>query len=128
MLVDAAQVGEIAPGGLKLVKSGESQVVLCNCDGEYYAVSRRCGHMNSPLEMGSLDGTILTCAMHHIQFDVTTGEALNRPIPQHFDAPLPDQMANYTNNMALLMRHVAACDIRTCPVEKAGTTIKVEIS
>jgi nitrite reductase/ring-hydroxylating ferredoxin subunit len=43
----------------------------------YYAVDRRCGHMNGPLEMGALDGTIVTCLMHDVQFDATTGYALN---------------------------------------------------
>ena len=73
MLVEVAKAGEIAPGGMKFVKAGEREIVVCNCDGRYYAVDRRCGHMNGPLEMGALDGTIVTCPMHHVQFDVTTG-------------------------------------------------------
>ena len=73
MLVEVAKTDEIAPGGMKCVKAGEREIVVCNCDGRYYAVDRRCGHMNGPLEMGALDGTILTCPMHHVQFDVTTG-------------------------------------------------------
>ena len=74
MLVEVAKNGEIAPGGMKYVNVGDREVVVCNCDGRYYAVDRRCGHMNGPLEMGTLDGTILTCPMHHVQFDVTTGQ------------------------------------------------------
>ena len=61
---------------------------MCNCDGRYYAIDRRCGHMNGPLEMGALDGTIVTCPMHHVQFDVTNGHALNHPVPVHIDEPL----------------------------------------
>jgi ferredoxin-thioredoxin reductase catalytic subunit len=26
------------------VKAGERELVVCNCDGHYYAVDRRCGH------------------------------------------------------------------------------------
>lgn len=127
MLVEVGQTGDIAPGGMKVVKAGDVQVVVCNCDGNYYAVSRRCGHMNSPLEMGALDGTILTCAMHHVQFDVTTGEALNRPILEYFGGALPDELVNRLIHTEMLMRHISVCDIRTFPVKVNQDTIVVEI-
>ena len=87
MLLEVAKASEIAPGGMKFVKAGDREIVVCNCDGHYYAVDRRCGHMNGPLEMGALDGTILTCPMHHVQFDVTTGQALSQPVPAFIDEP-----------------------------------------
>jgi nitrite reductase/ring-hydroxylating ferredoxin subunit len=37
--------------------------------------------MNAPLEHGTLDGSIVTCAMHCAQFDVTTGQVLCGPVP-----------------------------------------------
>ena len=61
MLIEVGKTDEIAPGGMKCVKAGEREIVVCNCAGQYYAVDRRCGHMNAPLEMGALDGTIVTC-------------------------------------------------------------------
>jgi len=126
-LVEVGKLGDIALGGMKLVKAGDVQVVVCNCDGNYYAVSRRCGHMNSPLEMGALDGTILTCAMHHAQFDVTTGEALNRPIPEYFGGTLPDELVNRLIHTEMLMRHISVCDIRTFPVNLRQDTIEGEV-
>jgi len=36
--------------------------------------------MNAPLELGTLDGTYLTCPMHCAQFDVTSGEAISGPV------------------------------------------------
>ena len=65
MLLEVAKTGEIAPGGMKFVRAGKQEIVVCNCDGHYYAVDRRCGHMNGPLEMGALDGYIVTCPMQH---------------------------------------------------------------
>ena len=73
---------EIAPGGMKCVEVAGQEVVVCNCGGAFYAFQRRCGHMNAPLEMGTLDGTILTCPMHCAQFEVTTGKALAGPVPR----------------------------------------------
>ena len=80
--VQAMAVEELAPGGMKGVEVNGRLVVVCNCEGRFYAFQRRCGHMNAPLELGTLDGTILTCPMHCAQFDVTTGEALAGPVPR----------------------------------------------
>ena len=80
--VQAIQTAEVAPGGMKAVELNGRELVICNCAGSFYALDRRCGHMNAPLEMGTLDGSILTCPMHYAQFDVTTGEALANPVPE----------------------------------------------
>lgn len=128
MLVDVAKTGEIAPGGMKFVKAGDRELVICNCDGRYYAIDRRCGHMNGPLEMGALDGTILTCPMHHVQFDVTTGQALNGPVPVHIDEPLPRRWAQYMAQFGVLMQHTSVCNINTFPVQTEGDVIRVELS
>ena len=127
MLVEVAKAGEIAPGGMKFVRAGEREIVVCNCDGRYYAVDRRCGHMNGPLEMGALDGTILTCPMHHVQFDVTTGQALNHPVPPHIDEPLPSRWAQYMTHFGMLMQHTSVCSIKTFPVKIDGGAIQLEI-
>jgi nitrite reductase/ring-hydroxylating ferredoxin subunit len=127
MLVEVAKAGEIAPGGMKYVNVGDREVVVCNCDGRYYALDRRCGHMNGPLEMGTLDGTILTCPMHHVQFDVTTGQALNNPIPEHIDEPLPTRWQQYLGHFGTLMQHVTVCNIKTFLVKIDGASIQVEV-
>ena len=78
--IRAISAGEIAPGGMKAVELDGNEIVICNCGGIYYAIQRRCGHMNAPLEMGTLDGIYLTCPMHCAQFDITNGEALSCPL------------------------------------------------
>ena len=128
MLVEVAKAGEIAPGGMKFVKAGETEIVVCNCEGRYYAVDRRCGHMNGPLDMGALDGTILTCPMHHVQFDITTGQALNQPIPEYIDERLPDRWLQYMGHFGMLMQHVSVCNIKTFAVTVDGERIRVEVN
>ena len=127
MLVEAAKVGEIALGGMKRVDFGTQEIVVCNCGGTYYAVVRRCGHMSAPLEMGALDGTILTCAMHHVQFDVTTGEALSQPVPEYHEEPLPEQWGKSMQYLQMLMEHIRVCDIKSLPVQLDNGTIKIGI-
>jgi nitrite reductase/ring-hydroxylating ferredoxin subunit len=72
--VEVIKVIEIAPGGMKAVEIEGHEVVVCNAGGKFYAIQRRCGHMNAPLDKGTLDGIILTCPMHCAQFDIITGE------------------------------------------------------
>ena len=108
------KITDIAPSGMKAVEIDGEEIVICNCAGQFHAVARRCGHMNAPLEMGTLDGVILTCAMHCAQFDVTTGEALSGPVPHDFgDEVPPAHIAAYLHNIGLLMKPTRTESIRT---------------
>jgi nitrite reductase/ring-hydroxylating ferredoxin subunit len=128
MLVEVAKTGEIAPGGLKAVEANGEEIVLCNDDGKIYAVGRRCGHMNAPLDLGTLEGYILTCPMHHAQFDVTSGEALSGPVPADLgDEPIPEGVGQYLQYVGMLMSHIKTCDIKCYPVKIDNDLIKVEV-
>jgi nitrite reductase/ring-hydroxylating ferredoxin subunit len=81
MFVEVARAAEIFPGGMKPAALGEKQIVICSFDSKFYALERRCGHVGASLDMGTLDGYILTCPLHYAQFDITTGEALSGPVP-----------------------------------------------
>lgn len=112
--VEAIKADEVVPGGMKAVEAEGREIVICNIGGRFYAVDRRCGHMNAPLEMGTLDGSVLTCAMHCAQFDVTTGEALSGPVPHDFGGEVPPpRMTQYLQNVAMLMSHIRTRSIRT---------------
>lgn len=112
--VSAIRVLEVAPGGMKAVDVGGREIVICNDAGRFYAIDRRCGHMNAPLEMGTLDGTVLTCAMHCAQFDITTGEALSGPVPRDFGSETPPpRLAQFLQIAGMLMSHIQTHSIRT---------------
>ena len=112
--IRAISANEIAPGGMKVIELDGNEIVICNCGGNYYAIQRRCGHMNAPLDMGTLDGTYLTCPMHCVQFDVTNGEALSGPVPPDFGHETPPPMfGEYLQNIGMLMKGVRTESIRT---------------
>ena len=112
--IPAISTDAIAPGGMKTVELGGREIVICNCDGTYYAIQRRCGHMNAPLEMGTLDGKFVTCAMHCAQFDVTTGQALSGPVPADMgNESLPPRLAAFMQHVGMQMKHVRTESIRT---------------
>ena len=126
MFSEAAQVGEIAPGGMKPVEVNGREIVLCNCDGSYYAIGRRCGHMNAPLDMGTLNGKILTCPLHSVQFFVDTGEALSVPVPRAAtEKPAPGDL--FPAWIGDLMAHVKVCNVRRYPVRIDGSSIQVDV-
>ena len=112
--VQAVKAEDVAPGGMKYIDLEGHEIAVCNIDGSFYAIQRRCGHMNAPLEKGTLDGKILTCAMHCAQFDATTGEALSGPVPHDFNGEMPPPgMGQYLMNIALLMEHIKTNSIHT---------------
>jgi nitrite reductase/ring-hydroxylating ferredoxin subunit len=112
--IQAIRAVEIAPGGMKAIELNGRELVICNCDGHFYALDRRCGHMNAPLELGTLDGAILTCAMHCAQFDVTTGEALAGPVPTYLgDETAPPRTATFLKNTGMLMQYIRIQSIHT---------------
>lgn len=109
----AISTDEIAPGGMKTVELNGHEIVICNCGGTYYAIQRRCGHMNAPLDMGTLDGKFVTCGMHCAQFDVTTGEALSGPVPEDLgNETIPPRVTAMLQNVAMQMQHVRTESIR----------------
>jgi len=128
MLIEAASVDDIAPGGMKAVEVKGEEIVLGNHDGTIFAVSRRCGHMNAPLELGSLHGYILTCPMHHAQFDITSGEALSGPVHANLgDEPVPPGIGKFLQHIGMLMSHIKMCNLKRYPVKIENGVIKVEV-
>jgi nitrite reductase/ring-hydroxylating ferredoxin subunit len=112
--IPVIRTDEIAPGGMKCVEQGGLEIVVCNCAGTYYAIQRRCGHMNAPLELGTLDGKIVTCPMHCAQFDVSSGTVLCGPVPADLgNESIPPRVAAFMQNVGMLMSHVRTEPIRT---------------
>jgi nitrite reductase/ring-hydroxylating ferredoxin subunit len=112
--VAAMRAEEVAPGGMKSALVEGRAVVVCNAGGRFHAFERRCGHMSAPLELGTLDGTVLTCPMHCAQFDVTTGEALSGPVPHDYGTePPPPKIALVLSNVGALMEHIDTESLRT---------------
>ncbi len=75
--VAAAKTSEIAPGTMKAVSAGGKQVLLANVDGAFYAMQKNCPHLGFNLCKGKLNGTIVTCGLHHAGFDLKDGSAVD---------------------------------------------------
>ena len=74
-----AKRDQIPPGTAQKVVVDGVEVLLCNYDGEIYAVEDVCTHDGGPLDQGQLMGNKIMCPRHGAIFDVTTGAALTMP-------------------------------------------------
>ena len=127
MKFKVAKVKDLLSGGLMMVQAQGMDMVLCNSEGTFYALERRCGHMSAPLELGTLNEYILTCPMHSAQFSVVTGEAINAAIPRDRLPPKLDGPAAIPAYLAKLMENVKTMDVRSFPVSIEGDDIYVEV-
>ncbi|MDB5094572.1 MAG: ferredoxin subunit of nitrite reductase and ring-hydroxylating dioxygenase [Candidatus Eremiobacteraeota bacterium] len=76
---------DVPPGTAKRVEVDGVEVLLCNVDGELYAVEDVCTHDGGPLDQGVLEGCVIECPRHGATFDVRNGAALTLPAIE----PLP---------------------------------------
>ncbi|MGZ3498701.1 MAG: non-heme iron oxygenase ferredoxin subunit [Vulcanimicrobiaceae bacterium] len=74
-----AKKSEIAPGTTKKVIVDGTEVMLCNVDGQIYAIEDVCTHDGGALDQGVLDDACIECPRHGARFDVRTGAALTLP-------------------------------------------------
>jgi nitrite reductase (NADH) small subunit len=86
---------ELAPGERRIVDLDGRSVGVFNVDGRFFALHNGCPHKGGALCEGPIsgttlpapdrqfvygrDGTIVRCAWHGWEFDITTGEALADP-------------------------------------------------
>jgi len=126
---EVARLDDVAAGGIKYVRVGEEEIALCNHDGDIYAVSRRCGHQNAPLDQGALDGWIITCPLHDAQFDIRTGKNLSWPIDHDYgDEPVPEPIRRFFMLEKRLQWKTRVHDLETWPVRVTDGAIEVEVA
>ena len=77
--VEVGQEGMLKPNEVAQVEISGAQVLLCNSEGEYYAIQNLCTHDDAPLGQGRLIGCEIECARHGAKFDVTDGSAAGLP-------------------------------------------------
>ena len=73
---------EINSGEAKSYEIGDLKIVVCNVNGEYFAVSDVCSHDDGELVSGNgklVELCQLECPRHGARFDVKTGKAVKMP-------------------------------------------------
>ena len=73
---------EIKSGEARSYQLAESKIVVCNVNGEYFAVDDVCSHDDGELVSANgklVDVCQLECPRHGARFDVKTGRATRMP-------------------------------------------------
>jgi len=79
MLVRIGNTRDVVEGQMRVFDVSGAKVNVANTDGRLYAFDDTCTPMGCSLANGDLEGTIVTCACHGSQFDVTSGAVLRGP-------------------------------------------------
>ncbi|MGH9877699.1 MAG: Rieske (2Fe-2S) protein [Nitrososphaerales archaeon] len=128
---DALDLRDVeATGTMKHVELGKEEILIANPNGRVYALCDRCSHMNAPLSMGTLNGKVVTCAMHGARFDVTTGKKVGEPMsldPSMFPEPLPDSLQKIFAHSAQIQSKIRTYDQPTYETKIEGNRVKVRI-
>jgi nitrite reductase/ring-hydroxylating ferredoxin subunit len=78
MKVHVCHASDLPPGEKKIIEVEETEIVVTNVDGEYYAVSNFCPHMGGPVGHGPIDTagetTTIACPFHGWRFDLDSGD------------------------------------------------------
>ena len=77
--VTVARVGEIPPGGVKVLRIGDQEIAVFNVAGAYHAMDDICTHDGGPLAEGEIEGDVVICPRHGARFSIRTGAALSFP-------------------------------------------------
>lgn len=79
MSVRVGDVEAVPSGEMRVFEVSGSKLNVTNVAGRLFAFDDTCTHMGCSLANGQLDGTVVTCACHGSQFDVTSGAVLRGP-------------------------------------------------
>jgi 3-phenylpropionate/trans-cinnamate dioxygenase ferredoxin subunit len=74
--VEVPGAGELQSGQMKMFNVGKSEILLARIGDDFYAIDNRCPHMGGSLAEGTLEKTVVTCPLHHSQFDLVDGHAV----------------------------------------------------
>jgi nitrite reductase/ring-hydroxylating ferredoxin subunit len=129
MSLEVARVSEIPVGTMKRVTAFDESILLSNVGGKIYATQSDCGHQRASLARGTLEGGIVTCALHGAKFDVTTGKNVGgiqmRMSPEVMQKIPPEIIAMFQKTSEI-MAEIDIKPLRTYKVKVKGDSIYLD--
>jgi nitrite reductase/ring-hydroxylating ferredoxin subunit len=130
--VQVARVGEIPDGGMKHVEVEGREILVGNWEGKYYAISDRCGHMSGRLSSGYIKENAVTCAMHGVRYDITTGRKISEPqmtgmVTMLKLLPMPEHVQRAVERQGRLADEIKTYDVERYNVCVVGESVMLAI-
>ena len=72
--IEAGNIQEIKQGTMKRVSTPEQAILVCNVEGQFYAIDDLCTHEDFSLSYGCIKGDLVQCSLHGARFNVKTGQ------------------------------------------------------
>ncbi len=64
---------ELAKNTSQPVEVEGHNILVCNANGEFYAIENQCTHQASKLEGGRIRNCFISCPLHGVRFDLRDG-------------------------------------------------------
>lgn len=125
-MLEVAKLNEIPQGTMKRVKAFDTNILLSNVGGKIYATQAECGHQRANLAKGTLSGNLVTCPLHGVKFDVTTGKnvsGVNMSMDPNMMQKLPQEMITMFQRTYELLSEVEIRPLKTYKVVMKGDSI-----
>lgn len=74
--IEVCKKDELKDGAMKKVDIKGREILIARIGDKFYCVDGRCPHLGGDLSKGTLDGTVVTCPLHHSQFDLSDGRVI----------------------------------------------------
>ncbi len=75
----ALSIASVVEGDMIPCEVDGVKVLVCQVDGQFYALHNECSHARQALHSGVLSGHQVRCPLHGGRFDVRTGACLGPP-------------------------------------------------
>jgi nitrite reductase (NADH) small subunit len=76
-MIDIGTIDDIPRQGARVVQTQKCKIAVFRTGtDEIYAVHDKCPHKNGPLSQGIVHGKKVTCPLHSLIIDLSTGRAL----------------------------------------------------
>lgn len=75
----ACAIDSILQGKMKRFLIADHAILICNVEGDYFAVDDLCTHEDASLYLGCLKKDQVECSLHGARFNVKTGEPTEEP-------------------------------------------------
>lgn len=74
--IDVMGIQDLASGAMTTVEVLGHRTLIARVGDAFYAADAHCPHMGGNLVHGTLEGTVITCPLHHSRFDLTDGHVV----------------------------------------------------
>ncbi len=72
-------ISDLGFGEMLAVEGAGESILICNVEGEFFALQNECTHGGVPFDPAKLRGHELECERHGARFDIRDGRALALP-------------------------------------------------